>query len=109
MVLPKDSSLEWILDLMAQELSEDAGSFTITATLDKEKRKLTYKKSYEDGSETSVTLDVDERYKPILPLVDYRALREKEKLKRWLLIGFVALIWALTTFVIASILRILRG
>jgi hypothetical protein len=108
MVLPKDSSMEWLLDLMAQELSEDAGNFSVTATLDKEKRTLTYKKTYQDGSKISVTVDVDVHYRPILPLVDYKELREKEQLKRFLLFGAVALEYGLCFLVLELVLTLLR-
>jgi hypothetical protein len=42
-----------------------------------------------------------------IPTVDFKALRRKERVRSLALVGFVALVWALTTFVIVSILRIL--
>src|SRR2546422_8382593 len=57
--------------------------------------------------------DIDVPDEMLLPLFDFKAEQQKERekasLKRWLVIGFVSLIWALTFLAVTFALKILRG
>ena len=56
-------------------------------------------------------LDIDPstEFDSSLPIVDYRELKEKEALRRWLLVGYVTLIWSITFLAVTLALSLLHS
>ena len=54
-------------------------------------------------------IDAPTEFDSSLPIVDYRALKEKEAMRRWFLVGCVTLIWSITFLAITLALSLFHS